>query len=90
LGCYAVSVYYSRKRGRIPGVDGTSGASPAPVQHVCLDHGRLYIFMPEKLLYGPDVISMHEQIRGKAVAGNVASATAVAQPMLLVELRGRL
>jgi hypothetical protein len=66
LGCYSVSVYHPRGRGSPQGIDGAPDAPSAPVQNMGVDHGGLDVFMTEQLLYGPDIVTCIEQVRGPA------------------------
>ena len=50
-------------------------AYPAPtlVEHMCIDHCRAHILVPQQLLDGADVTAIFEQVRGEAVTQGVAA-----------------
>ena len=43
-------------------VHGTIDPLPAPVQHVGVDHRRLYIPMPEEFLNGADIVAIFQRV----------------------------
>jgi len=45
--------------------------SATPVEHVGIDHGGLHALVPEQLLYRPDVVAIHQQVRGERVSQGV-------------------
>ena len=45
----------------------TPHAKLIPLCYVGVDHGGLEIHVPQEFLYGPDVVTVFKQMRGKAV-----------------------
>jgi hypothetical protein len=54
-------------------VQRTAHAQPASIQHVCIHHGGVHIFVPEEFLHRPDVIALLQQMRGKTVSEGLAT-----------------
>lgn len=52
-------------------VEGAADTHTAPVQHMCVDHGRLYAPVAKELLDGPDVVAIFEQVSCEAVSEGV-------------------
>ena len=44
------------------------------IKHVRIDHGCLYIFVPEQLLYGPNVVALLKQMRGEAMSKSMTAS----------------
>jgi hypothetical protein len=57
---------------RLQHVDRAPHSPPATVEHVGVDHGRLHALMPQKLLHRPDVVAVHQQVRGEGVPQGMA------------------
>ena len=53
-------------------VEGAANAETATVEYVSADHCRLCATLAEQLLYGPDVVTVLEQMRRKGVSERVA------------------
>jgi hypothetical protein len=49
-------------------IERTEYATPAPIEHVGIDHGRLYIAMAEQLLHCSNVMAGLEQMRGERLS----------------------
>ena len=54
-------------------VQGGSYRQAAFLQHMCIDHGGLDIFMAEEFLHGADIVSILKQVGGEGVAEGVAT-----------------
>jgi len=46
-------------------------ASATAIQNMRVDHRRADIAVPQQLLYGPDIVSIFQQMRGERMAQGV-------------------
>ena len=60
------SIFTSERVHRAP------NASWLAVEHMGVNHGRAYVFVPEKLLNGSDVVACFKQVGGKRTSECVA------------------
>jgi len=56
---------------RLKAVEGTDDATPAPVEHVRVDHRRAHIGVAEQLLHRTDVVPRLEQVCSERMAQRV-------------------
>ena len=54
-------------------VEWTADADPPAIQHMCIDHRRLHIFVAQQFLDRPDIIALLQQMRRKAVPQGVTT-----------------
>jgi hypothetical protein len=65
---------YAQRRGET-GSQEIHRALDAPattVEHMGVDHRGLHALVPEELLHGPNVVAVHQKVRGKGMAQGVA------------------
>ena len=49
----------------------TPHPAPATLQHVRVDHGRSDVLVPQEFLHGPNIVTILQQVRSKAVPERV-------------------
>ena len=57
-------------------------APAAAIEHVSVNHRGLHALVPEELLHRPDVVAVHQQVRGEGVAHMARSWLAIGGRML--------
>ena len=51
----------------------TEDSSSSTVQHVSVNHGRLYVSMSKQFLNRADIIAIFQEVRGERVSQRVAA-----------------
>ena len=58
-------------------IERTPHPAPATLQHVCVDHGRSDVLVPQEFLYCPNVVTILSQVWSKAMPERMATAALI-------------
>jgi hypothetical protein len=71
-GLHALPRRIESQRRRLQEVHRALHAPASTVEDVGVDHRRLHALVPEELLHRPDVVAVHQQVRGERMPQGVA------------------
>ena len=58
-------------------IERTPHVSPTALQHVRVDHRSAYVFVPQEFLHRPNIVTILQQVRSKAVPERMATAALI-------------
>ena len=54
-------------------IEWTPHPAPTALQHMRVDHGRSDVLVPQEFLHGPNIVTILQQVRSKAVPERIST-----------------